>query len=188
MSSAGVCECNELSTPISDPDITMHPKANPVVLMCGVPPRKRLRSCFELARPTDLINERLKLPILELRRMPLSFGTRFVAHRVDPDQRKRHADARSGSDVMRELAVRVAGIVGLLCAVLLVDTSGAAVAWRPLGAYLQVKELDSIAKVRCCGWGPRGWYDTWRNCHYCWSGPYCWWGPSGSYSCRWRRR
>jgi hypothetical protein len=89
---------------------------------------------------------------------------------------------------MRKLTVRAAGVVGLLCAVSAADTSGAAIVWRPLGAYLPLKELDSIANVRCCGWGPGGWYDTWRKCHYCWWGPYCWWDPSGSYSCRWRRR
>jgi len=26
---------------------------------------------------------------------------------------------------------------------------------------------ESFGPVRCCQWGPHGWFDTWRHCHYC---------------------
>ena len=47
-----------------------------------------------------------------------------------------------------------------------ISAAGAPVVGPPLGASRRAA-FDSIEMIRCCGWGPRGWYDTWRNCHYC---------------------
>jgi len=60
--------------------------------------------------------------------------------------------------------LRAAMTAALLFAASPGDASAAGVA-RPLGASLA--EVSAIENVRCCGWGPRGWYDTWRHCHYC---------------------
>jgi hypothetical protein len=54
----------------------------------------------------------------------------------------------------------------LILTVSSINTAEAAVVGHPLHA-LDPANLGSIEAVRCCGWGPRGWYDTWRNCHYC---------------------
>jgi hypothetical protein len=90
---------------------------------------------------------------------------------------------------MAKQAVRAVAIAGFLGAVVLAGPSSAAIVGPSLGSALPRGESDAIAKVRCCRWGPRGWYDTWRNCHYCWWGPYCWWSPDPSHpvACRWRR-
>jgi len=67
---------------------------------------------------------------------------------------------------MRKLALSAAVTAGLLFAGLLAGEADAAVVGQALGA-LPAADFNSIETVRCCGWGPRGWYDTWRNCHYC---------------------
>jgi hypothetical protein len=82
--------------------------------------------------------------------------------------------------VIRKLVVRAAGIAALMLAVSSASASGAAVVGHGLGAF-HARDFASIENVRCCGWGPRGWYDTWRNCHYCGFGP-------PYYSCRWSVR
>ena len=67
---------------------------------------------------------------------------------------------------MRKLAIRAAVTAALIFAASSMNTSGEMALGRPVGAVLP-KDFSSIEQVRCCGWGPRGWYDTWRNCHYC---------------------
>jgi hypothetical protein len=67
---------------------------------------------------------------------------------------------------MRKLAVRSAVTAALIFAASSMSTSETMAIGRPLGAALP-KDLGSIEQVRCCGWGPHGWFDTWRNCHYC---------------------
>jgi hypothetical protein len=60
---------------------------------------------------------------------------------------------------MGKSTVRMIGFAAVLCAVSIADTCGAMVG-RPLPSNLARTELDSIIDVRCCGWGPRGWYDS----------------------------
>ena len=67
---------------------------------------------------------------------------------------------------MRKLAVSAAVIAGLIFAASSASTAGVVVGVGPLDA-VSAARFGSIETVRCCGWGPRGWYDTWRNCHYC---------------------
>ena len=63
-------------------------------------------------------------------------------------------------------ALGAARIAAFMLIVSSATAAGAAVVTDPLVA-LRRAELGSIENVRCCGWGPRGWYDTWRHCHYC---------------------
>jgi hypothetical protein len=39
--------------------------------------------------------------------------------------------------------------------------------YGPVGLCPALDELDPLGSIRCCAWGPRGWYDTWRNCQFC---------------------
>jgi len=62
---------------------------------------------------------------------------------------------------MRKLGVGAAVSAALIFVASSVSAAGAVIG-HPLGG-----DFGAVEKVRCCGWGPRGWYDTWRHCHYC---------------------
>ena len=63
MPSAGVCEFNDPSIPISNPDITTHVRPSPAMLMIGLPPIGSLRPEFDLFNLVPLSKERQKQPI-----------------------------------------------------------------------------------------------------------------------------
>jgi hypothetical protein len=67
---------------------------------------------------------------------------------------------------MPQVAIRATVTAAVIFAALAMNMSEVMALGRPLGAVLP-KGFGSTEQVRCCGWGPRGWYDTWRNCHYC---------------------
>jgi len=68
--------------------------------------------------------------------------------------------------VIRNTAFGAAAIAAFMLVVSSTTPAGAAGVGHPLIA-VRGADFSSIETVRCCGWGPRGWYDTWRNCHYC---------------------
>jgi hypothetical protein len=68
--------------------------------------------------------------------------------------------------VITNAALGAARIAAFMLVVSSASAAGAAIVGDPLAA-LRRADLGAIENVRCCGWGPRGWYDTWRNCHYC---------------------
>jgi hypothetical protein len=78
---------------------------------------------------------------------------------------------------VRTRAATAAALVAGLCGSLALGSSVAAVPIHAANVAKAVEPLGAIAKIRCCRWGPRGWYDTWRNCHYC--------GPRWHRPCRW---
>src|SRR5262249_33509272 len=71
-----------------------------------------------------------------------------------------------GVCVIGERALLAARIVAFILVVSAATAAEAAIVGHPVGA-LHHADFSSIENVRCCGWGPRGWYDTWRHCHYC---------------------
>ena len=68
--------------------------------------------------------------------------------------------------VIRNTAFGAAGIAAFMLVVSSATGAGAAGVGHPLIA-VRGADFSAIETVRCCGWGPRGWYDTWRNCHDC---------------------
>jgi hypothetical protein len=53
-----------------------------------------------------------------------------------------------------------AGLAAVLCGGLTSSPGGAAFAIHPAGVARVAGPLGAIDKIRCCRWGPRGWYDT----------------------------
>jgi hypothetical protein len=88
-----------------------------------------------------------------------------AAHKSLAQQQRSNLTAIERSFAMRKFAVRAAATAALILVASSPSTS-AAVVGHPPGA-LRAAKLSSIETVRCCGWGPRGWYDTWRHCQYC---------------------
>jgi hypothetical protein len=69
---------------------------------------------------------------------------------------------------MRLIAVGIAAVV--LGSVLTSMSSRPVHALAAYGMASVARAADTIDRsqtVRCCKWGPNGWFDTWRNCHYC---------------------
>jgi hypothetical protein len=92
-------------------------------------------------------------------------GNHVAVRRSRQQQQRSMLMAIQRSFAMRKFAVRAAVTAALMLAASSPSTS-AVVVGHPLGA-LRPADFGSIESVRCCGWGPRGWYDTWRHCHYC---------------------
>lgn len=70
--------------------------------------------------------------------------------------------------MMRRPALIAAAMAAILCASAWPSSSaGAMSVGSAAGIRLASEGIDPIGTVRCCRWGPHGWYDTWRSCRYC---------------------
>jgi len=89
----------------------------------------------------------------------------------------------NAEEPMRLIAVGIAAAVLASCLTAMSSRPAHGLTTQGMASIARaIDTMDRLQTVRCCKWGPHGWFDTWRNCHYC--GP--WYYPCRRYRSFWR--